>query len=261
MELKAQLDSLEGLDEQYHGLYQKGANGYHLQVADIEKHPSVAGIMSTLSKARSEVSKLKPRAESWDRIVELRGDEDLSPDSLHDALESAKPGEGDKDVEARIAEAERRAAERVETKLKREQGKLEEKLEKYGSALRSSTIDAELERAISEVGVAKELRPAVKALLEKSGPEMVESDGEFHGMFHKDPDGIPRDVTIAEYVKGWAQTDAAASFIESPGGGSGSSGSKNADIGGGGSKTVKAEDGVIVADPAAIVKGDLQVVG
>lgn len=258
-ELDAVLESLDGLDEQYHGLYKKGASGYHLSIGGIDKHPSVAGIMSTLAKERNEKSKLKGRAESWDRLIELHGEEDATPDGIVEMIQSASGRDDDKDIQTKLSEAEKRGAEKAEARMRKELEKRDEKLQTYEGALRTNTIDAELERAISEAGVRPGAREVVKAYLEKKGPEMVEQDGKFHGMFRTDPDGIPRDVTIAEYVKGWSQTDAAGEFIEAPGGGSGSS--KVKDGGGPAPKgTVQSQDGVVVADPAAIVKGDLRVV-
>lgn len=220
--LKAVLDSLEGIPEAFHELYSKSGDSFVLQIEDHNSHPAVQGLVSTVEKQKRELGQLKPAARSWQELQELAGEEGeaLTPQGVHDALQ-AGGGDKDGDVQQRIAEGLRKGVEAAEAKFNRQLEKITGERDTAMTALRGSTVDAGLDRAIAKVGVVDKYRPAVRAMLKELGPEMVQEDGSFRGVFRKDPDGIPRDVSIDEYVEAWATSDAAAPYMPAKGGGSG----------------------------------------
>ena len=218
--LKAVVETLDGLDAALHALYSKEGEKYVLQIEGFDAHPATHGLISTVNRLKEENKGLKPKAKAWTDLVELRGDEDLTPDALHEALES-KAGGTPKDVAEQIKEAERRGAERAEAKALKEMEKVAKERDTLRGALTGRTVDGDLDAAIAKAGFVEKYRPAVRALLKQRNPEMIEEDGKFRGVFRSDPDGIPRDLSIDDYVSAFAKGDEASPFMPAGGGGSG----------------------------------------
>jgi hypothetical protein len=257
--LKAVLETLEGLDAALHALYAKEGDQFVLQIEGVNSHPTVAGLVSANGRITAERNALKAGAKAWKELVELRGgDEDLTPASLHEALE-AKAGGTPKDVAEQLKEAERRGAERAETRAAKELEKVTKELGTVRSALQGRTVDGDLDAAIAKAGVVEKYRPAVRALLKLKNPEMIEEDGKFRGVFRTDPDGIPRDLSIDDFVSAFVKSDEASPYM--PAGGGGSGGKDSGGPGGGGRPgTIDGNDPMAWGQNAdKIAKGELAV--
>jgi len=221
MTLKTRITQAErdSLPEAVYNMYVPDGDDFRLEIDDIKSHPAVKALSVAHGRTKAELREVKAKADRWDELVELRGDGHITPDSVHYALD-AKPV-GDEDVQKQIEEAERRGAERAEAKAKRELDKLQERTQRLDAALRTRTVDGDLDAAIAKAGVKESLRPAARAFLLQKRPEMIEEDGDFRGIFKSDPDGIPRDLSVSEYVSEWIKSDEAAAFLPASEGGSG----------------------------------------
>lgn len=232
MKLKAVVDSLEGIDEAYQGLYTEKGGKYVLSIDGIDAHPTVSGLVSALDKERSERKSLKDEAGKWRELVDLRGGDadDLTPQELHAALEA---GGAEGDVQSKIDAAVKAATDKLATRHTKELEKVAGEAEKYRSGLRGVSIESALDRKIAESGIEKKYHKAVKLTLLDKKPELVENeDGTFRGVFKKDPDGIPGEFSIDEYWDAWKETDEAGGFVPVGGGGSGSEGNRQGNAGG-----------------------------
>ena len=228
MGLKAEVSSLEGIDEQYHGLYEKHGEGFRLSVEGVEFPDDVAGLKKALDTERTR------RKE-----VEKQIPEGFSPERWSELTEAEKKREEDK------AKAEGRW-EDLRSKLQQEhKAALTEKDEALGhrdGVIRELTVTTELQTALADAGVRPKLIEAAVAYFEKKfGPEVEWEDGKMpRGVI---PDEVHGNQPIADFVKAWAETEEADDFIESSGG-----------TGGGAAETQKR------GDRAVKTKADLKTV-
>ncbi len=256
--LKAVIDALEEVPEGYRDLYAKGSGDtYVLQIEDPKSHPAISGLVSTLEKQKTQITQLKASAKAWDELKGLVDTEDgveLTPQDVFDAIQD--PGAEGGDAQAKISEGVKAGVAAAQAKFERELSKITGERDKALGALRGKTVDADLDTAIAKAGVLEKYRPAVRAVLKQLGPEMVEEGGQFRGVFKQDPDGIPRDLSIDEFVGAWAKSENASPYMPAQGGGSGAK-----EAGGGGQLGAGKFDG---SDPMAwgqnaekIAKGEL----
>lgn len=247
MPLPARIKSLDEVDEAYQAEYEQQGEEYVLQVEGIKEHPSV----TALQKAYEEV---KQRAK--ERAEKLKAFGDRTPEDiqqLEQELEEARQsGASDEKVE----EIKKTLAEKYEKQVKER----DEQLEKYQGHLHHLHVERSLDSAIEQAGIDPRYKPAVRSLLKERGPQAKETDeGTFKGVFPADPDGIPGEHPIEDYVSRWAQTDEAKPFLPVAGSGGSGADPKGGREGSTGGQKVSAEGGVVRTDPAKVVSGEVEV--
>lgn len=238
----------EGLEEHYQ---QTDGGGFALAVNDVQEHPKVTALADAFEDQKERRQELQKKIKAFGEMTP----EDV--EQLRSELEEAREG-GDVDVEAKIEEVK----EKLEERYEKEKQELKARNEKLEGDLRRRTIENELTSALSEAGVLEEYRPAVRAMLkEEHDPTMVERDGEMVGVFEQSPDGIPGKHPISEFVGQWADTDEAKPYLKASGkSGSGAEPGGSAGGAGGGSPSEAAvEDGMVTADPEAVMAGEVTV--
>lgn len=244
--LKAVLSSLEGIDEALHGFYEEDGKGsYILGIEDSAKHPAVAPLISTMEKLKRDKNDLKAQLGAFDG---------LDAEEARAALEKMATGDDtkpDERLEQLKASLEKKYTGEVE--------KREQRIAKLQGWLSDTAVDRELDAAISEAGIDPNYREAVRALLKSRGPVPIEGENGFSGVFKSNHEGSPLETPIADYVKGWASTDAAKPYLPPSGGGG--SGAKDGSGAGGFSGTVSRSDPVAFGRAASdIAAGKVRVV-
>lgn len=89
MALKAIVDTLDGIDEQFHGLYVEQDGKFRLQIDGIEAHPAVAGLVENKRTILEEKRKLAEDLKGLDGIDPVKYREMLAAQEKqeHDRLE------------------------------------------------------------------------------------------------------------------------------------------------------------------------------
>lgn len=241
--LNAEIGSLDEVPEAAREFYAEHQGAYRLQVDGVEFPDEVAGLRSALEKLKRERNQLREDLKAYEGIED--------PEAAVAALE--KLNELEEGADPDKVEAIR---EKYERELAAQQEKMSAKLQRLENGLRQKTVEADLNTAISELGIEDPtLRRAAKALLRDRGPQMIEVDGAFMAVFPEDVKGLPNQTPVTDFVKAWGETDEAKSFLPAKGGGgSGAEGSKNNGAGAG--SGVQLRDTVLVADPAKILSGE-----
>lgn len=215
MTLQAIVDDLEALPEEVRGFYKQDGSSYKLDVEGVEFPDDVKGVKNALNSERRMRQNLEKQIAKFPQ--------DFDADRWEELKDLAD--KGGKKVEPDPADI----AKRWEKKLSEK----EEEIARRDAQIKNLTVDLELDRAIADSGFIDDarVRNAVKALMEKRGPAVVEGENGYMGVFKDD---VGREVPIVEYVKGWARTEEAEPFLPSSGAKGG--GSKGSSAGGVGSK-------------------------
>lgn len=213
MALPAEVESLDAIAEEHRPLYKEHAGSFRLDIEGVEFPDDVKGVKNALNSERrmrqtleKQIAKLPQDfdADRWEELKELaeKGGKKADPD----------PADLTKKWEKKLSEKEDEIARR-------------------DAQIKNLTVDLELDRAISDAGLIDDprVRNAVKALMEKRGPQVVEGENGYLGVFKDD---LGREVPIVEYVKGWAKTEEAEPFL--PPSGAKGGGSKGSSAGGAG---------------------------
>lgn len=204
--LKAVVSSLDGIDEALHQFYEEGANGsYVLALDDTKGHPLTDGLSSTIGKLKREVAELKGKVSAFG---------DLDPEAAREALEKVAAGDLP-DVDKRVADA----LERAQAKHKAELDRIAGERDKYKGSLYTTSVEGALDKALADAGVIPELREGAKAMFLRMNPQVKEEGSSFLGVFDRDPDGLPVETPVGDYVKKWAGSDAALPWLPPRGGG------------------------------------------
>lgn len=192
--LKATLESLDGLDENLHELYEETDDGFKLNVSGVESHPDVLRLKKAYDAEREK------RKEAETKLREIPDDFDS------DQWEKVKSGKAKEDDLIKL---------RKELEGERDQWKTKaENLEKQTYQM---TVSQQLDEALASSGITNPaFQKAARALL-KDGVTVKD------GKAVVDTDMGPMD--LAEHVKRWVSSEGQA-FVEQPKGG-GSKGSKS----------------------------------
>lgn len=215
--LKTVLDSLDGVEEAFHGFYQANDHGeFVLQLEDVDRHPTVRGLRTALDSAKTQRQEARAQLAHFQPILDAIGDDGDVDSTVHDLLGRMNGGgEGGEDIEARVAAK----VKAVEAKFQRELDKATGRAGSMEKALYSRLVDSELDSYLERVGVKKELRPAVRALMKEKGPKVLElGEGDFKPVFPTDIHGVPEaNQPLGDFITEWAKTDGAAHYLEPTG--------------------------------------------
>ena len=187
MALKAIIDSLDSVEEQYRDLYEEKDGKYVLAVEGIEAHPGAASLKNALDRVRTEKRTLSEKLTAVEgRLDGLPEDFDADEyERLKGAAEGKEPPKIDERLDRQKAELEKRDA----------------RISKLDSTLRKSLVDDGLTKALIDSGVSKEFLSAAKALLKERGAvKLIEENDEFQVLAD---DGIDDRMPLSKFVANW----------------------------------------------------------
>ena len=260
--LKAVLDSLDGIDQDLQGYYTRGADErFYLDLEGIDGHPAVLPVIRKKNELLEELKAAKEKLRAYDGIED--------PEAAREALrrlpdleaQVQKGGKGaeeiqklQRDYEAKLEAVKRQAQADIEAAKQKAQA-AEDAAMRY---FRRS----EIHRAITaHKGVPELLEHVVSGFVKVERTESGDfklSILDHNGVERiKDAKGTPftLDDLIAElkenpkYGRAFDATGRSGSGAEAAAGG-----------GGGGVQTVRAEGGMVKADPAKVLSGEIKVV-
>ena len=270
MKLKATLNTLEGLDDAFHGLYTKVGDTYVLDVDDTDYKTKVDEFRNTNIDLRQQIEKASGNDEELEKLRNIAKQFDgIDPEKARLAQEALQSIEDKKMIDAgRIDElVETRTEQRVQTlrsdlegqitALTTDRDKYKTNSEASMGQLNARIIDGDLKTAITDVGKLRKgaLGDALSRgksvwALNEEGTPVATVDGEVvYGKDGKSP------ITMNEWA-GQLAFDAPHLFEGNVGGGAGG----NQD--GGFSKgVVSANDQDALSNNLeAIAAGDVQVI-
>lgn len=201
--LKAQIDTLDGVDEKYHGLYQEKDGKYHLTGVEL---PDVDGLKSALQSERENAKKLAADKAELDKKL---------------AADKMKQAESDKDIEAIKAQMAELHKQELDT--------YKSKAENLTAELNKIKIDnVALDAIAKERGIAELLTPYVKQrtrltedgkveVLTADGKPMVDKDGNSIGV-HGLVKSLKENKAFAGAFEGTTHTGGGSKGEEAPGG-------------------------------------------
>lgn len=218
--LKTVVDSLDGIEEQYRGLYEEKDGKYILQIEGVDSHPSVVALKNghmnskrERDEAKRQLAELKKKleavpedfdADEWHR---LRSEEEArrsDPDNkdVRKQIEAATAAVKSQ-YEARLAKA-KKDAEAALAEIKAEKESLE-------ADLRGALVDDGLTKALVKVGVKPTLLRAAKRMFD-ADVEVVIEDGKRVARMKSDLGGD----SIEDFIANWSRSDEAKDFIAPP---------------------------------------------
>lgn len=243
MTLKAVVESLDDVDEAFRGEYVEkeipvqGRSGETKKVyvldTDVRVHPDTQALRSSLESERKEHKATKSKlAEANTRLEGLP--DDFSIDSYNQSLaelEELKKGGGRPD-EAAQAALKKTFEDRLTAAEKKRQDDLaakDEEIAKRDKALERRVRNEDLVKALTEVGVEKELFEAAHALHLGRVQMRQTEDGDYETFVDSDLG----EVSVKEYVDSWAKSEAGKRFVPRPAGGgaAGAGGGRATDVG------------------------------
>jgi hypothetical protein len=208
--LKAIIDSLDSVEEQFHALYEEKDGKFVLQIEGVEAHPGAQSLKSALDRVRGEKRTIAEKLTTAESRLE-----GLPDDFDADAYETLKQ-QADGNEPPKIDERLDRQKADLEKKHKAEKDKLEGRIAKLDGTLRKTLVDDGLTKALVEAGISKDFLPAAKALLKERGAvKLIEEDDEFQVLADN---GIDDRMPLTRFVTEWA-TDEGKHFVAKATGG------------------------------------------
>ncbi|CAD7023184.1 hypothetical protein REJC140_00121 [Pseudorhizobium endolithicum] len=211
MALKAIIDSLDTVEEQFRSLYEDKDGKFVLAIEGIESHPGAAALKSALDRVRGEKRTLSEKLTGAESRLEGLP-EDFDADA-YETLRTQAEGKEPPKIEERLTAQKTQ----LEAKFAKEREKLEERANKLDSTLRRVMVDDGLTKALLDAGIDKTFLPAAKALLKEKGQiKLVEDDDAIHVFAD---DGVNDRTPLTDYVRNWAGQDEGKVFVAKPTGG------------------------------------------
>lgn len=216
--LKTIIETLDGIEDQYHGLYEEKDGKFILQIEGVDDHPAVVALKNGHTNSKRERDQAKRElAEAKAKLAGVPEDFDADEWSRMKAEDDARAADPDgKDIRAKIDTATAAVKTQMQGKIDRLQKEMDTKI---------AEKDAEIARRDSEIR-SRVVTDGVRAALIKAGvkPTMVE-DGV--RVFDRDVEVVQEDDRyvarmksdlggdeIEKYIANWAQSDAAKDWIK-----------------------------------------------
>ena len=253
MAIKALLKTLDGLDESIKSLYVKRDDAYVLDVDDVDSHPNVRGLVSTLAKQKDDIKSLKENLSAFGGMT----GEELAALKAKAATQSVALHINGKDVKTRedlVPIVEEMLKDRVAEATKewgKERTTLVAEKEKYRERLSAKEIDALILDAGAKVGVRSTAIPDLLARakqywrLTDDGAVPMDGDKVIYG---KDPS---KPMTSEEWVAKLAEQ---APHLFNPNTGAGAGGGAGSGAGGAKTLTRKAFNALTPAEQSKAAK-------
>ena len=208
MKLKSVLDTLDGLDEAIAALYTQKGDSYVLNIDQIDAHPDVTGLKSSLAAVRAEKKNLEAKvSELTDKFGSLP--DDFSVDEYN----RLKDGGGG-NIDQRLADQRARLTAEKDAVVK----KLEAERDAYKSRIERLASENEINKAMSEANVAPHMQKAVRAMFQSQIKVDYEGD---------DAIVTIENLPVVDKIKAWAGTDEGKYFVAAPANGGGGSNNGN----------------------------------
>lgn len=221
--LKTIVDTLDGIEEQYHGLYEEKDGKYILQLEGVDSHPAVLALKNGHANSKRERDQAKRElAEAKAKLAGVPEDFDADEWSRLKSEEEARQSDPEgKDVRKQLDQQRESLIRQHESKVaalkKAHETALAEAKAEMASLetdLRGALVDDGLTKALVKAGVKPTLLKAAKRMFD-ADVEVVVEDGVRLARMKSDLGGN----TIDEFVSNWAQSDDAKDFIAPPTGG------------------------------------------
>jgi hypothetical protein len=209
--LKAIIDSLDSVEEQYRSLYEEKDGKFVLIVEGIESHPGAAALKSALDRVRGEKRTLSEKLTAAESRLEGLP-EDFDADAF-ETLRSQAEGKEPPKIEERLAAQKTQ----LEAKFAKDREKIEARANKLDGTLRRVMVDDGLTKALLDAGIDKGFLPAAKALLKEKGQIKLVEDDDAIQVFADD--GVNDRTPLTDYVRAWASLDEGKPFIAKATGG------------------------------------------
>jgi hypothetical protein len=209
--LKAIIDSLDSVEEQYCSLYEEKDGKFVLVVEGIERHPGAAALKSALDRVRGEKRTLSEKLTAAETRLEGLP-EDFDAEAF-ETLRTQAEGKEPPKIEERLAAQKTQ----LEAKFAKDREKLEARANKFDGTLRRVMVDDGLTKALLDAGIDKGFLPAAKALLKEKGQIKLVEDDDAIQVFADD--GVNDRTPLTDYVRSWASLDEGKPFIAKATGG------------------------------------------
>lgn len=207
MGLKTVLESLEGVDDAFKPLYKQGEGGkFVLDVEDYDSHPSVRALSGALTAHKATVAELREKLQTAEsKVAELP--EDFDPAKWLEWKAAAEKNKDGKDRE--VANLQQMYDDRVKAIKAEYDAKiagLEGQISSRDDLIDKNSRDVELNSALVGANTKKEFLEAAKLLVAQRIKTVRLDDGTRVNVVPTNLGDLP----LADFVKGWAETDGKA---------------------------------------------------
>lgn len=224
MPLKTIIESLDGVEEKYHDLYEEKDGKFVARIDGVDDHPTVAALRNSYRNSKSERDAARQElAALKDRFDGLPDDFDAAAyEALKQQAEGKEPPKTDEQVT--------RVRDQLERKHQADLAKKDERIAALETSLRKSAIDDGLSEALDAANIdplhKKKLIPYLKDI---GNIKIEEADGKFAAVVETDMGRW----TLSQFVTDWASTDDGKPYLgkappmDAPGSQARGSGEKN----------------------------------
>jgi hypothetical protein len=249
MPLPARVDTLDAVDEAFHGEYEEKGGEYVLQVEGIKEHPTVTGLARAYEAEKSKRSDLADRLKAFG---------DATPDDLEamqSELEQLREAGGGDLISAEDLKALKERHKELSQKAKRAE-ELESRVDFYQKDY-ANRLKEEVRGSLAAAGVRPEaLKAAAALIVQDYDARWEKTDEGMRPVVTGDLNGVPGDHELKEFVGEFVSGEGAI-FLP-PSGKSGSGAAPSSDNGARGSN-VQVQDGMVRVDPSKVVSGEVTV--
>lgn len=248
--LNVLVDSLDDVDEAFHGLYRESDDGLVLNISGIDDHPDVVGLKKNQQRALTEAKKAKAErdelAEKYDGI-----DADQAREAIAKYEEwEAKGGVPDEDAIPR--ELHEKRVEAAKEQARKAEEKLQAEVQQKDQTIEQLVVRSELTSEIAKAGFLDEYHDDVFRALMSEGPSvMYDADGTPRGVFS---DELENRVPIKDKVQAFAKSESAAKYMPASGNNGTGSGSGRGPRGGRGGANPFHKDSRNVTEQMRLMK-------
>ncbi|ASY62518.1 hypothetical protein SJ05684_c10610 [Sinorhizobium sojae CCBAU 05684] len=226
MAIKAIVQDLDSVEEQFRGLYAEKDGVFVLQIGGLQEHPDAKALKGALDRVRGEKRELTEKLTAVEsRLTGLPDDFD---GSAYETLKQAAEGKGGAPTEEQIQQIRDKVRQTLETKYNGEIQTRDERNAKLNAALQRMTIDDGLSRAMDEASIDPRHKAKLLPYLKSAGKIQVEEDGD---VFKASVETDLGPVSLSRFVTDWAGSDDGKIYVAkstgpNPPGGKGNLGGK-----------------------------------
>jgi archaellum component FlaC len=208
MALRSIADTLDDIAEPFRGEYKEVDGKYVLDIENVDAHPTVRGLRSTLERLKTDKKDLTTKVSNLEARI------DGLPDDFN--VEKFEELKALADKNAKPEEHLAQLRTQLETKHGKEKSDLQKKIDALEGNIKRLVVDDGLTKALMDAGVSKEFMSAAKALLKEKGIVKLEEDeGTYAAIVDTDLGKLP----LSKFVAEWATGDEGKVFVSKATGG------------------------------------------
>ncbi|MGB3833789.1 MAG: hypothetical protein WA975_18210 [Mesorhizobium sp.] len=217
MALRTILDSLDGIEEGLHDLYEEKDGKFVLQLDGIDDHPAVASLRNGHSNSKRERDEARRKlADAEKKLRDIPEDFDAAEwTRLKTEDEARQADPSNKDVRKQIETATAAVETRLNNQIKalkeahaQTNAENEAKIAELEGDLRTTLVTEGLTKALVKAGVKSTLLRAAQRMFEDD-VEIVIEDGKRVARMKTDLGGDE----VEKFISNWSQGDEAKDFI------------------------------------------------